>query len=200
MNDRELDKMLKFASLPEQPAEFWEQLPRRITTKIHWQSQQRTALRVEPQRYDILDWALGAGVVAVVCLVSLLLQPRRNSPTVADPMAIAEKCFRETEALFPNQVQAIVFDEAGPRVVLAEKADIPTSPPLYLKICGPRGCQEIVTFSGQQVRVNGDVCDVLTDATGNVMLAGDHMFWSSQSVGTKAGRYRIEARTMETSS
>jgi hypothetical protein len=136
----------------------------------------------------------------MVCLVSLLLQPERKSPSAANANALVEKCYRETEALFPNQVQAIVFDEAGPRVVLAEKADVPKSPPLYLKICGPRGCQEIVTFSGQQVRVNGDVCDVLTDAAGNVMLAGDHMFWSSQSVGTKAGRYRIEARTMETSS
>ncbi len=200
MNDRELDKILKSASLPEQPAEFWKQLLTRITAKIHWQSQQRMTPRAERHRFDLLDWAVGAGVVSAVCLVSLLLQPERKSLAEADVMALVEKCYRESEVLFPNQIQSIVFDVSGPRVVLAEKADVPTSPPLCLKICGPRGCQEIVTFSGQQVRVNGDVCDVLTDAKGNVMLAGDHLFWSSQSVGTKAGRYRIEARTMETSS
>jgi hypothetical protein len=200
MNDRELDKMLKSAPLPEQHEEFWDKLPARVTTKIHWQSQQGIAPRVGQHRNDVLDWALGAGVVAVVCLVSVLLLPKRKSPTEAVAIALVEKCYRETEVLFPNQIQAIVFDEAGPRVVLAERADVPKSPPLYLKICGPHGCQEIVTFSGQQVRVNGDLCDVLTDAAGNVMLAGNHMFWSSQLVGTKAGRYRIKARTMEASS
>lgn len=200
MNDRELDKMLKSSPLPEQSAEFWEKLPARITAKIHLRSQQPMTPQVEPRGFDQWDWALVAGVVAAVCLLSLLLQPGRNSAKAVDTMAMAEKCFRETEALFPNQVQSIVFDESGPRVVLADKADVPASPPLYLKICGPRGCQEIVTFSGQQVRVNGDVCDVLTDAAGNVILAGEHVIWSSQTAGNKAGVYRIEARTMETSS
>lgn len=200
MNDRELDMMLKSASLPEQPAEFWDQLPKRITTKIHWQSHQQTSPHGELRRFDLVDWALGAGVVAVVCVVSLLLQPERKSLAGSDSFAVTEKCYRETEVLFPHQIQAIVFDETGPRVVLSEKPDVPASPPLYLKICGPRGCQEIVTFSGQQVRVNGDLCDVLTDALGNVILAGEHVIWTSQSIGNKAGVYRIEARTMEASS
>lgn len=200
MSDHELDKVLRSAPLPGRPPEFWEQLPERITAKIHWQSHQPLVSQMETRRFDLLDWALGAGVVAAVCGVVLLLQPERKSLAEAGSFEVAEKCYRETEALFPHQVQAIVFDEAGPRVVLAEKADVPTSPPLYLRICGPRGCQEIVTFSGQQVRVNGDVCDVLTDAGGNVILAGEHMIWSSQSVRNKAGVYRIEARTMETSS
>ena len=49
MNDRELDKILKSASLPEQPAEFWKQLLTRITAKIHWQSR-------EPSGTGLIYW------------------------------------------------------------------------------------------------------------------------------------------------
>lgn len=199
MNDRELESVLKSAPVPQRQTEFWEQLPKRITARIHWQSQQRTASQAEARRFDLLDWALAVGVVAVVCVVILFLQPGQKSLAVADPFTVVEKCYRETETLFPNQLRAIVFDDSGPRVVLAEKADVPASPPLYLKICGPRGCQEIVTFSGQQVQVNGNVCDVLTDAKGNVILAGESLVWSSQEPLVTRGHYRIEARALKTS-
>jgi len=31
------------------------------------------------------------------------------------------------EALFPNQLQAIVFDDQGARLMLADKSDVPNS-------------------------------------------------------------------------
>lgn len=195
MNDQELENILKSASQPEPPPEFWEQLPKRITAKIHWQSPPHTARPAVPRRFGFLDWAFGVGVVVVVCAAFLILQPGRWSLT-GDPFALAEKCYRETEALFPNQIQSIVFDETGPRIVLAEKADVPASPPLYLKICGPLGCQEIVTFSGQQVWINGQVCDVLTDAAGDVIIAGESVIWSSHEPGVLGGRYHIEVRAL----
>lgn len=198
--DDELDQLLKQANVPERPEDFWEQLPRQVTVQIRRQSKEQGTIVNKSPRFDLMDWALGMGVVAVVCVMTLLLQRGLVTQLAADPVVLAAKCFSEAEEMFPNQIQAIVFDASGTRMILSEKADMPASPPLYLKICGPEGCQEVVTFSGQQVRVNGDVCDVLTDAAGNVIVAGDHLIWSSHSVGNKTGVYRIEARQIHRSS
>jgi hypothetical protein len=117
-----------------------------------------------------------------------------------DSPEVARKCFQEIQPLFPHQLQAIVFDRQGARLVLAETADVPVSPPLYLKICGPKGCQQFVTFSGQQIRVNGEVCDVLLDSQGNVLVVGGQLVWSSSKPAGKAGSYRIEAKLLITES
>lgn len=197
MSDQELEKLLQAAAPPARSPEFWERFPGRITAKIKWQEQQPQAPETRNQRWDGWDWALGFGVVAVVLAITLLLQPRQNSVVAKNELALVQRCYRETEALFPNQVRAVVFEASGPRVVLSEQADVPPSPPLYLKICGPRGCQEIVTFSGQQIRVNGEDCDVLTDAAGGVILAGDHLIWSNHAPRANRGRYQIEACPLE---
>jgi len=97
-------------------------------------------------------------------------------------------------------VQALILDEHGFQFVLAEKADIPDSPAIYLKICGPTACRQFITFSGQQIQVNGDVCDVLADAEGNIILAGKHLVWTSESQVAGTGSFRIEARSLGVSS
>ena len=103
-------------------------------------------------------------------------------------------------ALFPNQVQAIVFDVAGAHLILAERSNIPDSPALYLKICAADGCQEIVTFSGNVVRINGESFEVLVSGSGVVMLLGQSVVWSSSEPSKGAGRLRIAARALEVAS
>jgi hypothetical protein len=102
--------------------------------------------------------------------------------------------------LFPNQLQALVLDAAGAHLVLAEQADVPASPPLYVKITGPKGAQRFVTFSGQRIRVNGDSFEVLVGRQGEVLLVGKQSVWSSSEPGVKAGPYRIEARPLPANS
>jgi hypothetical protein len=108
------------------------------------------------------------------------------------PALEAQKYFHEIEGLFPNQLQAIVLDQTGARLVLSPAADVPRSPPLYLRICGPDGCQRFVTFSGQQIRVNGEACEVLVDRRGRVLLVGRDTVWSGSDPSGKTGPYRIE--------
>lgn len=200
MKNDELDQLLKSAVVPERPPEFWAELPRRVAAKIHWQAQRPAPPPAAPHGFNFLNWAIGGAVVAVVLGISFLLQPGAASRASAHRLVRAEKCYREVEAMFPNQVQAIIFDEHGPRVVLADKADVPNSPPVYLRICGPRGCQEVVTFSGQQVRVNGDVCDVLLDSAGNVLVVGQQVVWSSSDLLGRDAGHRIEARALKAAS
>jgi hypothetical protein len=211
MKDTELNKILQGARPPERPAEYWEQFPPQIMAEIRrWEERAKAPVRAgrpgsgawcAPAWMAALRGkplaALGFSVV-VVCLALGMagLWMGWSSAGGAAELARAQKCFRETAALFPHQLQAIVFDRLGARVVLAEKADVPASPPLYLKICGPEGCEQFVTFSGQQIRVNGDSLDVLVDRRGDVLVVGAQWVWSSAEPAGKAGRYRIEARPL----
>jgi hypothetical protein len=115
-------------------------------------------------------------------------------------LAEARKCYGEVETLFPNQLQALVLDATGGRLVLAPEPNVPKSVPLYVKICGARGCQRVVTFSGQRIAVNGTFFEVLVDRQGKVLLVGEQSVWSSSEPGEKLDGYRIEARPLLTKS
>lgn len=200
MNNAELDKLLRTMPAPDRAPDFWEQLPKRITTQIHWRSRRDASVPAAPRTAFPSAWAWGAGAIGLLLALTLTLRRGQTEGEAAGQYAQMAKCYREIAAMFPNQVQSIIFDEHGPRLVLAEQADVPKSPALYLKICGPSGCQEVVTFSGQQIRVNGDDCDVLLDAAGNVLLVGRQLVWSSASPARERKQYRIEARALETPS
>lgn len=198
MTNSELDQLLKSAPAPERPPEFWEALPKRISAKIHWQQQRKHEGVNLPPRFG---WGLVWGIpgAAVLLLLGFLWG---NWHGMKQPSALLqnEKLLREVLATFPNQVRAIIQDENGLQISLAEEANVPQSQPLWIKVCGPQGCQEIVTFSGQQVWVNGELWDVLADGAGNVILAGQTLIWTSRSDTSKIGHYRIEARSVGVSS
>jgi hypothetical protein len=210
MNDTELNEVLKRANVPERGADYWERFPSQVTAEIERRTQQPHAL---PNVSNTWSWVSGlrsfatkpafAVGVAVVCLtLGFVLGSWKgeHSPANDPQLAVARKYFREIEALFPNQLQAIVFDQQGTHLVLAQEPNLPASPALYLKICGPNGCQRFVTFSGQQIRVNGDVCDVLADHQGNVLLVGRQLLWSGATGNARSGQYQIEARALENNS
>ena len=210
MNDAELNEALNRATVPERSADYWEQFPHRVTAEL---GRRKRAAGVTPAGQVGLwvsgfwflrtrpSFALGVGAFCV--LIGLALGSWRWHPTPAHEPSLAEvrKYFHELEALFPNQLQAIVFDQQGPHLVLAKEPNLPASPPVYLKICGPSGgCQRVLTFSGQQIRVNGDICDVLADGQGRVLLVGQKLVWSSNQGSAGSGPYRIEAKTLEAAS
>jgi hypothetical protein len=209
MNDAELNEVLKRATVPEREADYWERFPGRVMTELE---RRRHAAPAPAKTLASPAWswtgalrmllsrpALAAGV-AVVCLgLAFVLGLWRGQRSLSDDpqLAAARKYFHEIDALFPNQVQAIVFDQRGTHLVLAKEPNVPASPPLYLKVCGPKGCQRFVTFSGEQIRVNGDVCDVLADGRGEVLLVGRQLLWSGSKAVAASGGYQVEARALE---
>ena len=206
MKDCELNEILKAAPVPERPDKYWKEFPSRVMEEI--QASDRTETRqAEPDRLPARRWwtpafgfklALAAGTACLLVLAGYLVGVRNGSPSPQSDSQLAEvqKCFREIEGLFPNQLRAIVFDDRGPELVLADGPTVPTSTPLYLKITGPNGSRRYITFSGQQIQVNGDTCDVLVDRAGNVLVVGRELAWSSSESPAKAGRYQIEARPL----
>lgn len=220
MKDAELNEVLQRARVPEREAGYWEQFPGRVTGEIKRRGQDALADKsvgvaarsvsdagaawhwASVYRFLRTKAAFAVGLAAV-CLMAgffLGLWKGRSSPGSDLQLADVRKYYHEIEALFPNQLQAIVFDQKGTHLVLAQEPNLPASAPLYLKICGPEGCERFVTFSGQQIRLNGEVCEVLTDGEGNVLLVGHKMVWSSAQAVAKAGRYRIEAQPLLTTS
>jgi hypothetical protein len=212
MKDSELNQILKSVPPPERPEEFWTEFPGRTMREIHAReriadvrSSQRARARFPGM---VRDWVGAFGfkaalamALAIICLFIIFapgLRPGAQPQAGDSQFARVKQYFREIEPLFPNQLQAIVFDDKDTELVLADAANVPTSTPLYLKICGPKGCKRFVTFSGQQIRVNGDLCDVLVDRKGNILVVGENLVWSSSYPAGKTGSYQIEARSLGT--
>lgn len=204
MNTEELDRILKSARVPQQAESYWEQFPRRVISAL--QARPKTA---DPSRVPLagrLTWtsllrlkfgiSLGLSLACTI-VVLVLVVPKYRSSSVSDPqLATAQKYYRELKALFPNQLRVIAFDDQGPHLTLADSADVPASPPLYIKICGPEGCRRFVTFSGQQVSINGQLFEILVDREDHVLVLGSQFFWPGTAPSGKSGRYDIEARIL----
>jgi hypothetical protein len=193
MTNPELDKLLKSAPGPERPPEFWEALPGRIGAKIHWQ-QQRPKENVNlPPRFG---WGLVWGIPGAAVLVLLgFLWGNWHGAGPATALLQNEKLIREVLATFPNQVQAIIQDENGLRLALAEEPNVAQSQPLWIKVCAGGVCRSFVTFSGQTVEIGGKPVEALVDARGGVMLVGEHFFWSSRQ-GKAESPLRINAEQL----
>lgn len=210
MNDQELDNILKSARVPDRSQEDSENFAGRVQREVQRREKEgRRSAGLRPAGdggvsppIPLLSHALKPSLIfgfALACLTLVLAYSfwRPQRPFVpGDQLAAAGKYFREIHALFPNQLEVIAFDHDGAQLVLSERPDVPMSPPLYLKLCRGNQCCSFVTFSGQEIRLNGEAFQVLVDRQGAVMVVGQQWVWSSSAPGEKAGLYRIAARPL----
>jgi hypothetical protein len=155
-----LNELLTSARVPERSPGYWEHFPKRVVARLD----DRSRLETAPTK---LWWMAGLATACLVVVI-LLLRPQRETPTHY------AKLYREVAGMFPNQVRAIVEDERGVHLELAEKPEVPTSPPLLVRICQPQRCRSVITFSGQRVSLDGDSVEVLADGRGKVLVVGEH--------------------------
>ena len=106
------------------------------------------------------------------------------------------KLVRETLAMFPNQVRAIVEDSHGLHLVLSDNGAVPSSPPLYIHVCDGKNCSSVVTFSGQEIQVAGQKMTVLANTQGGVILMGNDFVWSSDEKNKSDEGLEIEAKNL----
>lgn len=197
MKPDELDELLKSARVPDRSGEYWENFSRDVTSQIRRRdaSARGEWLTSRGVKWRVAAWGIGLAVVCGLLGLHSGFWRGRDAGIDSGQMAEVKKYYREIEALFPNQVRAIVFDQQGPHLVLSERADIPKSPALFLKICGPKGCESLVTFSGQNIKVNGEQFEVLADAQGKVIVVGNNRVWAG---GDNSGPIRIQSKPLET--
>src|SRR2546421_6861181 len=83
----------------------------------------------------VLKRALPLALAAVCVMLGFIwgANSRKGDTLQRSELTEARACWREVAALFPNQLQAIVFDQRGTHLVLSEKANQGLSAPIYLK-------------------------------------------------------------------
>lgn len=192
MNQPELESILKKARLPEIPGESLEMFPRRIVARLKRQDATARAARKFSPR---LAWAFGLAACIVIAL-ALGHWRKPVEPAAANDSLTDAKLIRETLALFPNRVRVIVQDERGLNLVLSDNDDVPTSPPLYVRICDGKHCSSFVTFSGQEIQAAGQKVTVLADAHGGIILMGNQFVWSDAERNNAGNHLKIEAKNL----
>ena len=188
MTDKELDRLLKSASPPKWSDAHWETFPEKITTALRWGSKSfhRNARDTTEARPIVLSWGVAVaslcGVIALAMGLWNVRVPKTQIASIPDSLALSAKLIRETLAMFPNRVRAIVSDENGLNVQLSDHDDVSgSSAPLYVHVCDGRHCSSFVTFSGQEIQAAEERITVLSDGQGGVaILTSDQFVWSNE--------------------
>ena len=201
MNDSDLNELLRRARVPERSEHAWKELAGDTVRGLNLRRDQVDGLALRGHALAARAHlpgkriALWSAVFATACvLIALALNHWRADRTEPNnDLAAAQKLFSELNALFPDQLEAVVFDGSTPRLVLAEQTSQHKGTPIFVRLCGAQGCQRVITFSGQRVSLNGESCEVLLDARGHVIVTGERFVWSSGDEPSAQGGYRIEA-------
>ena len=193
-HDARLDDLLKCWRVPERREEYWDEFPSRVSQAIQ---AKRTVHRLPERPAQRWCWRVGFVAVCLALMAFLVLWKKSDADRTAADLASIRKIYGEVSAMFPNQVQALVFTRQGVRVELAEKPSLPSSAPLLLDICeSPRHCARVITFSGRQVDFANERFEVLIDSKGTVNLVGDRWVWSSDQAQRVASHFHIKARPL----
>jgi hypothetical protein len=193
MNNPELDSILKKARTPERPEEFWAEFPQQVTRGLN---RERTE-NFRPEQNWFARMACGFATAICILAVFAIGRWRGQVETKASTDVLADaKVVRETLAMFPNQVRAIVQDERGINLVLSDRSDVPVSTPIYVRICDGKHCSSLVTFSGQEIQVAGQKVTVLSDARGGIILTGSQFVWSNTDRNYADSHLKIEAKNL----
>lgn len=144
-------------------------------------------------------WSLAAAACFVVAWMAL--QPtapagKTSVPSIAKQEDAATVILREFSALYPNQVKAIIQDSRGIQLSISDKPDVIPGKALVLKVCESSGCEQIITFSGQNIEVAGHFVTVRTESGGQVILDGEKFLWSSDFGGNPEPGIHIESRRL----
>jgi len=193
MNNRELNDLLRAVKVPEPPQDYWDEFPGDLT-RIARPSPSSAQVTRAPGLLQRRSRWRAAIAFAAACITAafVIVYNVGNKSRPDQPIVSIEKCLHEVEALFPNQVRAIIFEKSGARLLLSDAPDVPGAMPVYLKVCDGNVCQHIVTFSGQRLSINGELCDVLVDSRQNVLVVGRRKFWP----GGMPSNTRVEASTL----
>jgi hypothetical protein len=79
---------------------------------------------------------------------------------------------------------------------LSDRADVPLSPPIYVRICDGSRCSSVVTFSGQEIQIAGQKVTVLSEANGGIILEGNNFVWSEGKSVYSGKKFKIQAKNL----
>lgn len=191
MNKFDLNAVLKAAKIPKGSEEYWDDILCEVLAQLR--RPMRASSRNQARWLPRLAWGFA---VTAACLVAILAVGHWRGGTASKDALQSAKLIRETLAMFPNRVRAIVQDERGLNLVLSEHEDVPASTPIYVRICDGQQCSSFVTFSGQEVQAGGQKVTVLADARGGIILTGNKFVWSNTERNRAGDHLKIEAKNL----
>jgi hypothetical protein len=195
MKPSDLDSILKKARTPEPPGEFWEEFPQQVARQLNRPLRETRA--AGRNWFPRFAWTAAMVVCVIIAFAIGHWRGRTEMAQRQDLLANA-KFVHETLAMFPNQIRALVQDSGGVHVVLADSSNVPSSSPLYVRVCDGKNCSSLVTFSGQEIQVAGQKMTVLSDTQGGIILMGAHFVWASNEKMYSNSRLKIEAKNLDT--
>jgi hypothetical protein len=196
MTDAELEQKLRAVRPPALGPDYLEDFPRAVFARLR----SLPAATRPPARCWAPRWGWAAGLAFVFLIVGFAIgrwggRTGKAAAAPADILADA-KVIRETLALFPHRVRAIVQDQQGLKLVLADQPDVPVSTPIYVRVCAGGNCASAVAFSGQEIQIAGQKLTVLSEADGGIILEGEEFVWSSGKRSYGKSNLKIEARNL----
>lgn len=196
MKKFDLNAILKKARTPQPPGEFWEEFPGQVARQLNRPARENRAAPQPP--FLKVAWALAAAACVLAAFAMGRWRGQNETRTAPFHDLLANtKVVRETLAMFPGQVRAIVEDQHGLHLVLSSTNDVPeSSAPLYVRICNGIHCSSLVTFSGQQIEMAGQKMTVLADTHGGIIVMGDDFVWSSDKKIDSDAHLKIEAMNL----
>ena len=203
LKNDDLDNLLKHDPLPRRPDGYWDTFPGRVATRLQ-SSFSGSATGAKPiRRKFTTSLTLGFGL-GLACLILTLKYGTFTHPESRQSLKVADanqtkayaKIMAEVGAMFPNRVRSVELEDDDIELNLADHADVATSPAIWVQICLGGRCKKFITFSGQQVGVDGHLYDVLVDSRGNIMLTGEKSIWSSGERIAAASGARISAHVL----
>lgn len=128
---------------------------------------------------------VSAGLALAACWFIASIFVFQSEPPKAQTLDLARDdaavILREVSTLFPGQVRAIHRDETGLHLTLAEKPDVTSTLAIVIEVGDGKGTQQIITFSGQTIEIDGQTVRVEADAKHGVLLNGqDQENWRQQ--------------------
>jgi hypothetical protein len=195
MTDPELDQLLRSTNVPERPPAYWQEFPVRIATRLR----QLDVTRPAPGQRRALGSLLWGVGLAAACLLTafVLVQRGAQSDPAGLPFDAGRRLVREVAALFPDQLQALLIDSNGVQVILSDRPNLVAEQPVIVSFCQDGRRRLVLTSSGHRVQAGRQTFDVLTDGQNNVLLIGDHSFWSSRDGARRIDGYKVEACLLE---
>lgn len=191
MNNSELEKKLIAERGPVLEPDYAEDFARTVLASL------RSAPQEMPRAKHSWRPRLAWGLAFAACILTAFVVVHWHGRVEAGKDVLANsELIQQTLAMFPNRVRAIVRDEHGINLVLSDEANVPVSPPIYVRICDGKNCSSLVTFSGQEIRIAGQKLTVLSEADGGIILEGEKFFWSSSEPVYAKRKLKIEAKNL----
>ena len=153
----------------------------------------------------IPSWIIPAAGGALAASLGMILFTQTSTVDLSEKadwretLRAGEQMLVETTALFPTQVKAIVENNSGTSLQTESQPRDANSRPVVIELTRGKERIRIVTFSGQRIMVQlGDEdeqLEVLVDADGSVLIAGDSFVWSKAERGELRG-YQVHAEPL----